>query len=135
MQTVLDKSIFEASFNISGLPFGDKIKELLNLINATAYKCRPKLMPISTGPQWPLFLILSISVFSCFLDVYACRLKPQICSFLHGERAIERASYLHKKIIAGRAERKANLGSMSHFESTLKVKHLKTTIAMQEPRI
>ena len=146
MQTVSDAARFEVSLNISGLLFGNEIQNFFNfeevqnlirsvgtirigehnpnLINLTADKFLPKAKPLPGGTAWPIFLILGVSLLSCFLDVYAGRLKPQICSFLHKKRAIERASYLSKKIIAGRAERKANLGSAKHIKKRFRILHL-----------
>ena len=146
METVSDAARFEVSLNISGLLFGDEIKHFFNfeevqdlirsvatirigkqnpnLINLTADKFLPKTNALPEGIAWPMFLILGVSLLSCFLDVYAGRLKPQICSFLHKKRATERASYLSKKIIAGRAERKANLGNAKNVKKCLRILHL-----------
>lgn len=139
MEDVSHNVNFEVSFNITGLPFTDKIEDFVNStelknlvggvttikndipnnnqINATLDKCLPVPTLLNARSTRRLYIILCLVFLSCLLDVYGGRVKSQICSLFYPEKERQRATYLSNKISTGRTKRKEELGNVLNIKN------------------
>ena len=80
------------------------------VFNLTTEPCLRDPNKTNQGVLLPVYLLLLACLLSCTINVYMNRLKHQICNLFFPKRAEERARFLHRDILGGRARRKMELG-------------------------
>ena len=123
LRTLLANGKFAISF--TGMEEGFGAEAMFNIFNKnTTWNMKPlklEKLDLSTDPCLPkplvtdkkknivVAVILLIMLLSSFFDVYAMRLRANICNIFYKRRAKERAMYLHEVILSGRRSRHVRL--------------------------
>ena len=77
--------------------------------NLTSDACLPVPTPTNDEFLTPIYVLISLSLFTCAIEAYTSRLSARICNFFYPERAKERAEFLHKSLRTGRMARRNEL--------------------------
>ena len=117
LNVVQEKGEFGISFNgmESGLDLGSllddkKVAHLeIEAFNLTTDKCLPRPKKTDSLQLTWIILIMIFSIITCLFDVYFARWRSRICNGFNPKVARERGIYLHKKIKAGRGNRRFQL--------------------------
>ena len=96
----------EAMFNIFNKNTAWNMKPLkLEKIDLSTDPCLPRPLVTDKKKNMVIAVILLIMLLSSFFDVYAMRLRANICNIFYKQRAKERAIYLHEVVLSGKRSR------------------------------